>query len=103
MRSRHSNGALGYTLKGAVFLDVFAESAALPGDFDSLNRQRSVFAALSLFVLAALLLLHIAFASFWGKPSAALAALLGASCAVRIVELLWLRGHVLGARASAVL
>ena len=61
-----------------MFRHVFAGSAALAADFDSLRSQCRVFTILNLFLLSVLLFLHTWFASFWGRPSAALTGLLGA-------------------------
>jgi signal transduction histidine kinase len=73
----------------------------LAGGLYSLKRQRVVFAVLDLSLLAILLFLHATFASFWGKPSTALAELLGVCFVIRAGEVVWLRGRVLQPRASA--
>ena len=46
-------------------------------DFESFRDQEMVFATLNLFVLAALLLIHVLFASLLGEPSPALLITLG--------------------------
>jgi signal transduction histidine kinase len=86
-----------------VFRDLFAESAALPGDFASLPGQHSVFAILNLLLLLALWGGHNLFASFWGAPSTSLLAVLGGSFLLRAVELLWLRKRALNPAECATL
>lgn len=83
-----------------VFRDLFTESSALPGDFESLPSQHSVFAILNLLLLVALWGAHLFFASFWGRPAASLLALLGGSFIARAAEVLWLRRRVLKPVAS---
>ena len=64
---------------------------ALAGvDFESFRQQAIAFAALNLFVLAALLLLHSLFSSLLGPPSATLLVTLGAAFLLQMVALLWL-------------
>ena len=58
-------------------------------DVDSFRHQRVVFAVLNASLLAILLFLHSSFSSFWGVPSPALVALLGAGVLLRVAELLW--------------
>jgi signal transduction histidine kinase len=86
-----------------VFRDLRGESAAPAADFDSLRTHRVAFIILNVFLLGALLFLHLVFASFWGQPSDALFALLGACLAVRTVELMLVRGRTLSPKTSAVL
>jgi signal transduction histidine kinase len=59
-------------------------------DFESFRQQEMVFAVLNLFVLGALLLLHLVFSSLLGSPSPSLLLTLGAAFLVRMLELLWL-------------
>lgn len=59
-------------------------------DFESFRQQAIAFAALNLFVLAALLLLHSVFSSLLGPPSPALLVTLGAAFLLQMLALLWL-------------
>ncbi len=59
-------------------------------DFESFRDQEMVFATLNLFVLAALLLIHVLFASLLGEPSPALLITLGTAFLLKMLELLWL-------------
>lgn len=86
-----------------MFRASHAEAAVLPGDLDSLKRQRIIFTLLNLFLLSLLLFLHAWFASFWGKPSVSLTALLVVCFLLRALELSWLRGRAPSLRASAFL
>lgn len=82
--------------------DLDARAAVLPGDFESLGRQLSVFTILNLCLLAILLVLHIWFASFWGKPSLSLTILLATCFAARTMEWVWLRKRTPTPHASAI-
>jgi len=68
-------------------------------DAESFRQQAIAFAALNLFVLAALLLLHALFSSLLGTPSAQLLVTLGAAFLLQMLALLWLWAR--GAPSSA--
>jgi hypothetical protein len=63
-------------------------------DFESFRQQEMVFATLNLFVLAALLLLHLIFSSLLGPPSPALLVTLGAAFLFKMLKLFWLWASV---------
>ncbi len=77
----------------------------LASDFDSFKQQETIFVVLNLFILAALLLLHTLFASYWGFPSATLIGILAAAFFAQGAELFWLasRSAPLGLRAMTLL
>jgi signal transduction histidine kinase len=66
------------------------ESSLLAPDFYSFKRQEFTFVSLNLILLAALLLIHALFASYLGKPPAALLVVLAAGFAANLLELMWL-------------
>ena len=74
-------------------------------DFDSFKQQETIFVILNLFILAALLLIHTLFASYWGLPSARLIAILAAAFVAQGAELFWLasRSTPLGRGAMTLL
>jgi signal transduction histidine kinase len=57
------------------------------------RRQQTAFGLLTLFVLAALLLLHTLFASLLGEPSLAVVLVLGLSFSLKLFEIIWLQGR----------
>src|SRR5689334_8313719 len=102
-RNRLSPGRLAIIVR-AVSREPSSESArVLPRDLDSPSGQHTIFTVLNLFLLVALWAAHTSFAEFWGKPSGSLLGLLGGCFVLRCGELLWLRRHTLGSKASAVL
>lgn len=58
---------------------------------EGLWRQKSVFSSIAILVIAVLLLLHTLFSSILGRPSFAVAMLLGIALVLATVELIWLR------------
>ena len=71
--------------------DTHADSTLLlAGDFASFRRQEFISVVINLALLAALLLLQAAFASFWGRPSTALVLVFGTGFAAKAAELIWL-------------
>lgn len=73
-----------------MFRKLFSIPVALLPDLDSFKQQESTFVILNLFVLALLLLIHTAFASHWGNPSAGLIGVLAAAFLTQAAELIWL-------------
>ncbi|HKV81367.1 MAG TPA: HAMP domain-containing sensor histidine kinase [Candidatus Sulfotelmatobacter sp.] len=60
-------------------------------DLDSFRRQESILIALNLLILVVLFLLHLYFASFWGKPAPLLIVAVCAGILLKSGEWLWLR------------
>ena len=56
------------------------------------RRQQTAFGVLTLFVIAALLLMHTLFASLLGEPSTAVILLLGGTFSLKMLEIIWLQG-----------
>ena len=81
------------------------KSVLVASDFDSFKQQETIFVILNLFILAALLLVHTLFASYWGFPSATLIAILAAAFFAQGAELFWLasRSVPLGLRGMTLL
>lgn len=71
-------------------------------DFESFRRQRTTFAVLNLFVLAALLLLHTLFSAVLGEPSPSLLITLGTAFLFQLVEIIWLRTRLALSASQAV-
>jgi signal transduction histidine kinase len=88
-----------------VSRETLAKSVPLAFDFDSFKQQETIFVILNLFILAALLLIHTLFASYWGFPSAHLIAILAAAFIAQGAELFWLasRSTPLGRGAMTLL
>ena len=70
---------------------VYTDSALLAPDFESFRRQESIFTALSMVIIAALLLINVAFRSYLYGPSPAVVAALAAGFAIEAAELAWLQ------------
>lgn len=79
-------------LMADVLKERIHDSSLLASDLPSFRRQESTFILLNLFVLAALLLIHTLFASFFGSPPRVLLIVLAAGALANIVELIWLQG-----------
>ncbi|MBZ5597992.1 MAG: GHKL domain-containing protein [Acidobacteriia bacterium] len=74
-----------------MFKKLYSDSPSPVSDLGSFRRQESIFIVLNLALLAVLLLLHAGFASYWGTPTRALVAVLGAGFLLKAVELIWVR------------
>lgn len=87
-------------LMANVLKKLIRESSLLAPDFSSFKRQESIFILLNLVVLAALLLIHTLFSSFFGSPPRLLLIVLANGFLINVVELIWLQGaKVLNASA----
>ena len=75
-----------------VLKKLIRESSLLAPDFSSFKRQESTFIVLNLVVLAALLLIHTLFSSFFGRPPRLLVVVLAAGFLINVVELIWVQG-----------
>jgi signal transduction histidine kinase len=92
MRSRKRNAYNGHKNGPAMpKTDAVDFTQPLSGPSYDLRRQQTLFSVITLFVLAMLLLLHVAFAVVLGEPSVLVIAVLGISFALRLVELGWLQ------------
>lgn len=67
------------------------ESSLLAPDFGSFQPQESTFAGLNLLLLAALLITHLSFSSYFGTPPPLLFIVLAAGIVVNTAELIWIR------------
>jgi hypothetical protein len=67
------------------------ESAALPPDVASFQRQETIFIVINLALIAGLLLLQTVLASYWGQPSRSLLQVLGVGFLIKAAELVWVR------------
>lgn len=72
---------------------MFLESPFDPADFATFRRQEATLIVLNLAVLAALAVMHIAFASLLGPPPRLVLAALGARFAEQTAVLAWLQGR----------
>jgi two-component system sensor histidine kinase HydH len=79
-------------LMAIVLKKLIRESSLLAPDFPSFKRQESTFIVLNLFVLAALLLIHTLFSSFFGTPPRLLIVVLAVGFLINAVELIWVQG-----------
>lgn len=79
-------------LMANVLRKLIRESSLLAPDFPSFQRQESIFIVLNLLVLAALLLIHTLFSSFFGTPPRLLLAVLAAGFLINVLELIWVQG-----------
>jgi signal transduction histidine kinase len=79
-------------LMANVLEKLIRESSLLAPDFPSFKRQESTFIVLNLFVLAALLLIHTLFSSFFGSPPRLLVVVLAAGFLINVIELIWVQG-----------
>lgn len=75
---------------------LYTRWSSVPLDLTSFKRQESVFVVLQLVLLVLLLVLHHQLPAFWGTPSSALLAIIGAGVALRTAQLVWVQ------RANAV-
>jgi two-component system, NtrC family, sensor histidine kinase HydH len=78
-----------------VIEKLYTGSSFTASDLPSFRQQESVFIILNIGLLASLLTLHTIFASYWGRPTAALALVAGAVVLVNTAELVWVRGLTL--------
>ena len=62
--------------------------------FDEVRSQESVFILLNLSILAALVVVHVLFQSWLGKPSALIIGMLAGRFAWQVLELVWLQGRI---------
>jgi two-component system, NtrC family, sensor histidine kinase HydH len=67
------------------------ESPLLAPDFGSFRSQESIFAGLNLFLLAALLITHFSFSTYFGIPPPVLYVVLAAGLVVNTADLIWIR------------
>ena len=72
---------------------VVRESLFLAPDFRSFKRQELTFVTLNLFLLAALLLTHVLFPTWFGSPPPALIAVVALAFVANAVELVWIGGR----------
>ena len=79
-------------LMADVLKKLTRESSLLAPDFPSFQRQESTFVFLNLLVLAALLLIHTLFSSFFGRPPRLLVVVLAAGFLINVIELIWVQG-----------
>ena len=70
---------------------LYTGSSVVATDLVSFQRQESLFIILNLVLLPLLVLMHSAFAGFWGKPSLAVVTAVGLAFLLRILELIWVR------------
>lgn len=82
---------------------MFLESPFDPADFATFRRQETTLIVLNLAVLAALAVMHVAFASLLGPPPRLVLAALGVRFAEQTAVLAWLQGRVEPLSARAVL
>jgi len=68
------------------------ESSLLATDFGSFRSQESTFAGLNLSLLAALLVTHLWFSSYFGSPPLVLFVVLAAGLVANATDLIWIRG-----------
>ena len=66
-------------------------STLLAPDFVSFKRQEWIFIVLNLVILAALLLIHTLFLSFFGTPPRLLVIVLAAAFLINTIELMWVQ------------
>lgn len=71
---------------------LIRESSLFAPDFPSFKRLESTVIALNLIVLAALLLIHTLFSSFFGSPPRLLLIVLAAGFLLYVLEFIWLQG-----------
>lgn len=71
---------------------LYTRSSFTASDLPSFRRQETVFILLNIGFLAALLALHVIFASYWGPPTVSLVLVAGAVLLVNTAELAWVRG-----------
>ena len=79
-------------LMADVLRQFVRESSLLAPDFRSFKRQELTFISVNLFILAALVLIHIIFSSYFGSPPPVLVAVLAAGFLLNAVEWIWMRG-----------
>jgi signal transduction histidine kinase len=70
---------------------VYTDSALLAPDFESFRRQESIFIALSMVIIAALLFISVIFEGYLYAPSPAVLATLVTGFAIEGAELIWLQ------------
>jgi two-component system, NtrC family, sensor histidine kinase HydH len=75
-----------------VLKHLIRESSLLAPDFRSFKSQELTFVSLNLFLLVALLLMHILFPSYFGSPPLMLVVVLASGFLANAVELVWMRG-----------
>jgi signal transduction histidine kinase len=75
-----------------VLRQLVRESSLLAPDFLSFRRQEMTFVSVNLFLLTALLLIHILFSSYFGSPPPLLVAVLAAGFLANALELVWMYG-----------
>jgi len=71
-------------------LPAYTDSALLAPDFQSFRRQESIFTALSMVIIAALLSINLIFNGYLFVPSSAVVATLVIGFVIEGLELLWL-------------
>lgn len=71
---------------------LYPDSSLLGSDLAAFKRQESIFVVLNLILLAVLLSLHASFSSYWGTPTRLQVAILSTGFALKLLELIWLRG-----------
>jgi signal transduction histidine kinase len=77
-------------LMASVLKQLIRESSLLASDFPSFKIQELTFVSLNLFLLVALLLIHILFRSYFGSPPPLLVAVLIAGFLANAAELAWM-------------
>ena len=70
---------------------LYRRSSFTASDLPSFRRQETVFIVVNVTFLLLLLLLHVAFASYWGRPSTLLILALAAVVGVNVLEFVWVR------------
>src|ERR1035437_77794 len=87
------NRRAGYCMLMAnVLRKLIRESSLLAPDLPSFKRQESTIIVLNLVVLAALLLIHTLFSSFFGTPPRLLLIVLAVGFLINVLEFLWIQG-----------
>jgi two-component system, NtrC family, sensor histidine kinase HydH len=71
---------------------LIRHSTLLAPDFLSFKRQEWIFIVLNLVILAALLLIHTLFLSFFGTPPRLLVIVLAVAFLINTIELIWVQG-----------
>ena len=74
-----------------VLNSLIRESSLLAPDVASFKRQESTFISLNLFVLAALLFIHMLFSSYFGAPPRSSIVVLAAGFLLNVIELMWVQ------------
>ena len=79
---------------------VYTDSALLAPDFESFRRQESIFTALSMVIIAALLLINVVFRRYLYGLSPAVVATLAVGFSIEAAELIWLQLHAAAPTAA---